>query len=271
MIITDCFFNDFFYFFKGLTQNGRFDYISFCITAAYAFLCFCVLIVNLIKPKGTFSRLKEMLCFIVWCVIADFAVCLLEYEYVGIRFSSVFSVVAFVCFKLCFMLIIYRFVQFLSVVKLNFYQKCSFAQKKSQNIDNQKKDCFLGDGCKKGCRENFAPSGDRLKSYIKSNENLKNIRLSEEVCGENNEKLSLQILDKICLSNKPFVDVNFAYLRETVKALKGKNLSDEDRRFADDLELFLKNKISYDAKCVQELNEYLRILVKKAVIYGVSV
>lgn len=271
MIITDCFFNDFFCLFKGLAQNGRFDYISFCITATYAFLCFCVLIVNLIKPKGAITRLKGMLCFIVWCVVADFAVCLLEYEYVGIRFSSVFSAVAFMCFKLCFMLIIYRFVQLLSVVKLKSYQKNSFAQKNTQDIFNEKKDCFLGDSCKKSCRKDCAANGDSLKSYIKSNENLKNIRLSEEICRENNEKLSLQILDKICSSNKPFVDVNFAYLRETVKALKGKNLCDEDRRFADELELFLKNKITYDAKCVQELNEYLRILVKKAVIYGVSV
>lgn len=272
MIVTDCFFNEFFYFLKVITQDVRFDYISFCITAAYVFLCFCTLIVNLIKPQWAFSRLKKVIYCIIWCVAADLAVCLTECEYVGVRFSSVLLVVAFVCFKFCFMFIVYGCVHFLSFVKLKIYKRQIALQKNTvKGVFNQEKDCMLSKNCKNTYSADLSLKADICNPSIKNNESIKNVRLTEEVCDETENKLSLQVLDKICSTNKPVVDVNFAYLRQTVKALKSKNLSDEDRRFADDLELLLKNKISYEQKDVEKLNDYLRVLVKKAVAYGVNV
>lgn len=272
MIITDCFFNEFFYFLKIITQDGRFDYISFGITAAYVFLCFCTLIVNLIKPQCAFSRLKKVICCIIWCLAADLAVCLTECEYVGVRFSSVVSVVAFVCFKFCFMLIVYGCVHFLSFVKLKIYKRQITAQKNTaKGAFNQEKGCTLSKNCNNVYSAALSLNADKFNPSVKNNERIKSVRLTEEVCDKAENKLSLQVLDKICSTNKPVVDVNIAYLRQTVKALKSKNLSDEDRRFADDLELLLKNKISYEQNDVEKLNDYLRVLVKKAVVYGVNV
>jgi hypothetical protein len=116
-----------------------------------------------------------------------------------------------------------------------------------------------------------------LNERKKDANTLKSKNTAEQLSGVNGFNLKNKDCSPLSVNEQSsdlisgLADVNVAYLRAVINALKSRNLTDEEMERLCNLEFSLKAPLNSDCEAIKKLNGECEYLIKKMTEYGVSV